>query len=45
MSRMEFTVNNLVDMVGQVGLCVMDTNGKDVGKLMVHTATLSEIDV
>jgi hypothetical protein len=45
MSQVEITVNKLVEMVGQVGLCVMDTNGKDVGKLIVHTATLSEIDV
>ena len=31
-------------MVGQVGLYVMDMNGKDVGKLLVKTATLSEVE-
>jgi len=45
MGQIEVTVNRLVNMVGQVGLYVMDMNGKDVGKLMVQTATLSDIDM
>jgi len=43
MGQIEVTVNRLVNMVGQVGLYVMDMNGKDVGKLVVKTATLSEV--
>jgi len=45
MGQLEITVNRLVDMVGQVGLYVMDMEGKDVGRVMVQTATLSEIEM
>jgi len=43
MGQIEVTVNRLVDMVGQVGLYVLDMEGKDVGRLLVQTAALSAI--
>ena len=45
MEQIEITVKKLMNTAGQAGLYVMDMNGKEVGTLIVHTSTLSDIDV
>jgi len=44
MGQVETTVNTLVNMKGQKGLCVMGNKGKVVGSIIVLTAELSGIE-
>jgi len=44
MGQVETSVNGLVNMKGQTGLCAMNNQGKVVGTIVVRTAELSGIE-